>query len=274
MTYLVHGATGAQGGPVAELLKANGHDVRPLTRALASLDDAAALTSAYAGVDAAFVHLPITPDPAAPARWAEAIGTAALAAGVRRVVISTSGGVPEAPAQADRMAMLHGLAARLRAGGARVTVLAPRFFRENLLLPPIQERLRAESVLAYPIRADQVIAWSSHLDVAEAAVAALTGADAPELVHLGQPLTGPELAEAFTAHLGRPVRYEQLTPERFTELMTPLLGAGAAAGIAAAYAELATLPGASFPADQGGEALLGTGIRSTQAWLTELGVPA
>ncbi|MCK2238533.1 MULTISPECIES: NmrA family NAD(P)-binding protein [unclassified Crossiella] len=269
MTYLVHGATGAQGGPVAALLKATGHDVRPLTRAVAQLDDIPSLTSAYAGVEAAFIHFPITPDPAAPGRWAKALATAVLAAKPRQVVISTSGGVGD-----DRLAAISGLAAELRAGGVPATLLAPRLFRENLLLPPIQDRLRAEDTLVYPVRADQPIAWVSHLDVAEAAVAALTQANPPEEVHLGETVTGPELAAGFAAHHGRPVRYQQLTPAEFQVLLAPLLGEAAAAGVAASYGDIATLPHLSFPAEQGGKALLGAEPRGTAAWLAELGIPA
>lgn len=269
MTYLVHGASGAQGGPVASLLRSRGHDVRPLTRALADLADVPALTTAYAGVTGVFAHLPVTGDPAAPARWLKSVASAALAAKPGRVVLSTSGGPDE-----ERLAAFRDLAAELRAGGVPATLLAPRLFKENLLLPPIQERLRAEGVLSYPVRADQPIAWSSHLDVAEAAVAALTLTSAPAEVHLGQPVTGPELAAGFAAHTGRAVRYEALTPAEFQALLAPLLGEGAAAGVADSYRVIETLPALDFPAEQGGPALLGTGIRTTEAWLAELNIPA
>ncbi|MBP2471705.1 uncharacterized protein YbjT (DUF2867 family) [Crossiella equi] len=278
MTYLVHGATGAQGGPVADLLKAKGIDVRPLTRSVAELDDVAALTAAYAGVEGAFVHFPLTPDPEAPARWAKAVAAAALAARPRRVVISSSGGDPADATSPlltpDKAAALTSLAEELRAGGIAVTLVQARLFKENLLLPPIFERARTEGVLAYPVRADQPIAWASHLDVAEVVVAALTSDNAPDVVNIGQTVTGPELAEGIAEHLGREVRFEFLPPADFRGLLAPILGEGTATGVSALYEALQALPAVTFPEQTGAKALLGTEVRSTARWLAALGVPA
>ncbi|SDM62977.1 NmrA family NAD(P)-binding protein [Allokutzneria albata] len=266
---VVHGATGAQGAPVVRAVAAAGLPVRGLSRAEGDLDDRAGLGAAYEGATGAFIHFPITPDPAAPARWAENLAAVARPA---RAVISTSGGVPgddTSPFGSQRLAALGELAERLREAGVVVTVLAPRLFLENLLLPPVQETLAGEGVLAYPVAADQPVAWVSHLDVAEAAVAALTHASPPSFVDVGPVpgLTGAELA----AQHGAGVTYRAMPPAEFGALLAPVLGEGAAAGIEGLYQAVAARPDAlAFTTETGTEKLLGVRSRSAGAWLAGL----
>ncbi|MFB9907560.1 hypothetical protein [Allokutzneria oryzae] len=270
MTYLVHGATGAQGAPVVRALEARGLAVRGLSRAGGDLDDRAALAAAYEGVTGAFIHFPITPDPAAPARWAANLAAVARPA---RAVISTSGGVPGDPGSPfgpDRLAAVADLAEGLRAAGVVVTVLAPRLFLENLLLPPVQETLVGEGVLTYPVADGHAVGWSSHLDVAEVAVAALTHADPPSFVDVGAvpALTGPDLAAEFGAHHNREITYRAMTPTDFGAVLTPVLGAGAAAGIQGLYQALQGRPDSlASTGDTDSEKLLGVRTRPVKGWL-------
>ncbi|MFK4067024.1 NAD(P)H-binding protein [Streptomyces sp. NPDC029674] len=70
MTYVIHGATGAQGAPVVAALVAAGKPVTALTRnpdavvdgarvVAASYSSVEELTEAYRGADGVFVHLPV-----------------------------------------------------------------------------------------------------------------------------------------------------------------------------------------------------------------------
>ncbi|GAA3988023.1 NmrA family NAD(P)-binding protein [Allokutzneria multivorans] len=269
MTTIVHGVTGAQGAPVVQALEAAGLPVRGLSRAQGDLDDRAALAAAYEGATGAFIHFPITPDPAAPARWAANL---AAVARPERAVISTSGGVPgdaASPFGASRLSALGELAERLRDAGVVVTVLAPRLFLENLLLPPVQESLAREQVLTYPVAAERPVAWSSHLDVADAAVAALTHATPPSFVDVGAVpgLSGADLA----AQHGTSVTYRAMSPVEFGGVLAPILGSGAAAGIQGLYQAVAAHPEAlAFTAETGTEKLLGVRTRSVRAWLEGL----
>jgi uncharacterized protein YbjT (DUF2867 family) len=65
-TYVVTGATGSVGKVVVKKLKAQGHQVRPVSRSSGvSFDDAAALKRAFSRVDGAFLMIPFdmkTPD--------------------------------------------------------------------------------------------------------------------------------------------------------------------------------------------------------------------
>src|ERR671910_2059617 len=97
MNITVHGATGSQGAPVAALLTAAGHDVRPATRASgADLGDRASLEAAYAGADAIVLQLPLVYDERALA-MGENAARAAEAAGVRHLVINTGAPLPPEP---------------------------------------------------------------------------------------------------------------------------------------------------------------------------------
>ncbi|WP_367323314.1 hypothetical protein [Streptomyces sp. HUAS ZL42] len=94
-------------------------------------------------------------------------------------------------------------------------VIAPELYLENLLMPYVIESIRERGVLPYPIRADFPVSWASHLDIADAAVALSDRPDVTGVVSVGQypAITGPDLAEAFGAWLGRDVIIEPITPE-------------------------------------------------------------
>ncbi|MDI9902577.1 hypothetical protein QM716_22230 [Rhodococcus sp. IEGM 1409] len=194
-----------------------------------------------------------------------------------RFVISTSGiviGDATSTLAGPNTPILAGLVDGLRAEGIAVTVLTPRLFLENLLLPAVLSGAKDEGVLRYPLRADLAVAWSSHLDVADAAVAALTLAVAPDVVDIGQipPVTGVELAEAFAEHFSRAVTFEAVIPEEFGASITPIIGAGAAAGVAQLYTGLASADNVAFDLATGSADVLGINARSTRAWLADIGV--
>ncbi|MFE5641640.1 NAD(P)H-binding protein [Rhodococcus sp. NPDC056516] len=293
MTYTVHGATGAQGSPVlaglvAALEGSADAEVRAITRnpdqtfegantVVADNTSVNSLTDAYRAADGVFFHLPLAGDPETLAGYARNVLAAAKAARPSRFVISTSGtviGDATSPLTGPNTPVLSELVDGLRAEGIAVTVLTPRLFLENLLLPTVLSGVKDEGVLRYPLRADLAVAWGSHLDVADAAVAALTLDVAPDAVDIGQipAITGNELAEAFAEHFSRAVTFEAVTPEKFGASIAPIIGAGAATGVAQLYAGLATADNVAFDSATGSAAVLGINARNTQAWLTDLGV--
>ena len=93
-----------------------------------------------------------------------------------------------------------------------------------------------EGLLRYPLPAHMPVSWLSHTDLATATVAALalspTGA-----VDLGgaDVVKGTELAAAFSAVLGRPVRYVAQDLDEFEAGLTHALGATTAAGVVSTY---------------------------------------
>jgi hypothetical protein len=285
MSYIIHGATGAQGGPVHKLLIEAGLDALGAVREPANVAGMPAiavdngsvdsLVAAYTGADGVFIHLPQTAETLR-LQQANAIADAIAIARPKRVVISTSGAVVDQPGsalQAPAEGALATLLRRVAESGVSHAVLAPRLYLENLLLPMVINRVRSESVLPYPLRADFAVSWSSHLDVAVAARRLFTDHAVTGVVGIGYlpGVTGDELAEAFSAHLGRDIRFEALATEAFGQQLEPLIGP-AAAVIAGFYAALSQAPDYVIAADTSAQERLGLAPRGIGQWLSDMGM--
>ncbi|PLK48302.1 SDR family oxidoreductase [Uliginosibacterium sp. TH139] len=289
MTYVIHGATGAQGGPVLARLIQSGKQAVAAVRNTSAIkglpavavDNASvdSLTAAYKDAEGVFIHLPVVAE-ADRLRYAQNIAQAIARAQPRRVVISTSGWVvdePNSPLQNPPESAIATLIREVKEAGVSLAVVAPRLFFENLLNPVVLEPAKAEGILRYPLRADYPVSWSSHLDVAEVVERLLTDAymtGVPGVVGVGQSpgVTGAELADGFSRYLGRPVSFQSVTPEAFGEMIAPLFGAGAAAGVVAGYQAQALASANAISHDTSAQHLLGLTPRTLQQWLGELSI--
>ncbi|MGP4030176.1 SDR family oxidoreductase [Actinomadura sp. 3N407] len=278
MTYMIHGATGAQGAPVVAALATAGKSVTALTRnpdavvdgarvAAAGYSSTEELTKAYRGADGVFVHLPAVSEEDRRI-YARNIVAAVREARPARVVFSTSG----APIDPDTGGAAAMLVSGLADIGVSHTVITPTLYLENLLMPHVIDTVRERGVLPYPIRADFPVSWASHLDIADAVLALLDRPDITGVVSVGQypAITGPDLAEAFGAHFGKNVAFEQITPEQFRTSVAPLIGEGPADDVAGAYAAMGTLPDRSITPENSAQKLLGITPRTTGQWLTDI----
>ena len=287
MSYIIHGATGAQGSPILSALTTASAPAVAAVRNLDAVPDgvqalavdlssAASLIPAYEGAEGVFVHLPMGPPEAAGAQ-ARAVVEAVEQARPDRVVISASGqivdqpGSPlQAPADSPIMTLINGVTG----SGVPTAVVAPRLYLENLLLPVVLAPTREEGVLRYPLPTSFPVSWSSHLDVAEVVARLLTDASPTTgTVGVGHlpGLTGPDLAAAFSNHLGREVHFEGITPEAFGELITPLFGP-AAAPVVELYRALNAQDGNNIAEDGSAQELLGLRPRPIEQWLEDLAV--
>ena len=276
MTFIVHGATGAQGSPVLTALRAAGHTATAAVRDTTSIDGAAvvvdyssvdSLTAAYKGASGVFVHLPIG-STEQQAQYARAIGEAIGRAHPARVVVSTSG-YPAVPGTGPSI-----LLEELERQDCSFAAIESCLFLENLLLPIVLNPVRDEGVLRYPLRADYRTSWVSHLDVADAAVALLTDTSITGRVAVGAlpPLLGDDLADGFARHYDRSVTFESLEPEAFGEQILPLFGEQAARPVIDAYIWRQTLSGEVISDERSAQKLLGLTPRSVDQWLRELGI--
>lgn len=212
-TILVTGATGTVGRPLVEALLAAGHRVRALTRTPEKADlppraevvrgdlaDAATLTGAFAGVDAA--HLITFDGDYAPLTNGTEIVDLALAGGVRRVTV-LKGDVAAGP-----------LEEVITASELTWTFLAPGEFMSNML--EWAPSIRAEGVVREGF-ADTATSSIHPADIAAVAAVALTADGHGGKVYQ---LTGPEAltprdkTRIIAEVLGRPVRFEELTRDQ------------------------------------------------------------
>ncbi|WP_030660594.1 SDR family oxidoreductase [Streptomyces rimosus] len=287
MSYVIHGAAGAQGAPVLAKLTSAGKPVvavgrKPGTRPDGTPVVAADYTSVqdlariYAGADGVFVHLPVTAEEDRLA-YAHSIVAALSRARPRRVVVSTSGEIVDGPH--PQLLAPHGSAIRTLIRGLAETglshaVIAPRLFLENLLLPLVLDTMRTRGKLRYPPAADFPVSWSSHLDNADVVAALFDRPDITGTIGVGQypGITGPDLARVFSDHLGRHVAYEPLTPEEFGRLVTPVVGGAGAAAVTALYQRLATAPDHTISEHNSAQRILGLKPRTTAQWLAQVGL--
>jgi uncharacterized protein YbjT (DUF2867 family) len=256
---LTYGAGGAQGAPVASGLQRAGYRVRALVRdpeknrALAEagievvagdLAEMDSVRRATQGVDKVFLMLPFSGE-GNPLEYARNAIQAANEEGVRLLVLNTSGQTPSGPTGLPMLDYRLHLEQGLRDSGVPHIILRPTAYMENFLGPWVLPRLRAENVLAYPVAATRPISWIAARDLGRFAVAALGRPDlAGQAFDLGGPqaLRGDDLARAFSAALGRSVRYEPISPEAFGAIMGRVMGPEAEAGIVAAYRSFEAAP--------------------------------
>ena len=213
LPVLLVGGYGKTGRRVAERLEARGVSVRAGSRSATPAfdwNDMATWAQALEGVSAAYVTY--YPDLAAPGA-ADVIGAfveTALKAGVRRLVLLSGRGEPEAQKAEEA----------LRAPGADWTIVRCAWFNQNFsesfLLDPI-----LAGVVALPVGGVREPFVDAD-DIADVVAAALT-----EDGHVGKlyELTGPRLltfgealAEIATA-TGRRIRLEQISASEFSNLL-------------------------------------------------------
>ncbi|MFJ5999408.1 NAD(P)H-binding protein [Streptomyces sp. NPDC092370] len=219
------GATGAVGRLVVGRLVAAGESVRAVTRNPATaglpepvevvegdLDKPESLRAAFAGVD----RLYLFPVP----QTAREVVALAKEAGVRRIVVLSSSSVLDTSGDNHSGAYHRSVERAVQESGIEWTFVRPDEFATNVLWK-WGHSIRTEGVVRAPYgNARRVVIHES--DVAAVAAAALL-----EDGHAGQAyvLTGPEaLTQAeqvrqIARAIGRPVAFEEITPDQARQAM-------------------------------------------------------
>ncbi len=225
-SVLVTGATGKQGGAVADALLRAGQRVRVMTRrpdspaaqalasrgaslAVGSFDDAASLRAAMADQDAVFaISTFLEGGVEAEVRQGQALIQAAQDSGIGHFVFTSVAsadqhtGIPHF----ESKAMLE---QKLRASGLPFTILAPVYFYENLFFPQVIEGLKG-GVYAAALPADRKLAQIAISDIGAFGALVLSRRDAflgRRIELAGDSLSGAETAAALSRVLGRPIGY-------------------------------------------------------------------
>lgn len=240
-TVLVYGATGTQGGPVAQQLLDAGRRVRVVSRfedkaavwrskgaqvAIADLGDPTSLATANEGVDRVVLQLPLQYDFALHEAYGRNAIDAACAAGVHHLVFNTSAHVfsgTDIRAYTAREEVIE----YLGASGISNVILRPTFYMEILLGPWIKPGIVDNGVIAFPLPAEFPMSWVSASEMASYAIAALNRDDlSGQSYQVGGPeaCTGHEIAALFSDALGRRITYASISPDDYEKSLSPLFG--------------------------------------------------
>ena len=228
-TVLVTGATGQQGGALAQLLLAKGRQVRALTRkadspaanelrsrgaelAVGDFEDRASLERAMRGVDA--VYLMATPfggGTEAEVRQGTTAADVARDAGVRHLVYSSVSdadrqtGIPHFDSKFEIEQHVRGL-------GIPYTLIAPAYFMENLDLQVVRE-----GRLALPLPSTRKLQQTALADIAGFAALVLERGESflgKRINIASDELSGREMATLLSDVVGRSVEYVKVPLDR------------------------------------------------------------
>ena len=235
--YAITGITGKVGGAVARSLLAERLPVRAVLRdeakaaewrtrgcdiALAEMDDAASLTSAFRGAAGVFILPPseFDPEPGFPeAKRVIAAVTAALAEARPGKVVCLSTIGADAPHE-NLLTQRTLMEQSLKQIGLSVTFLRPGWFMENALWDV--PSARDEGVLRSFLQpADKLFAMVATQDVGGLAAALLRGnGSGTRVVELEGParISPNDLARAFATVLKRTVRVETVPRESWEQI--------------------------------------------------------
>jgi uncharacterized protein YbjT (DUF2867 family) len=286
---LVFGATGTQGHPVVDaaleaglIVRAASRDPDNAAKKLSSrvevlrcdLDDAEDVAEAMQGIEGVFYHLPVLPQSREADAQVESLINAAKAAGVQRLVFSTSAWCGEDMPAIEFVSGLRRISDRLLASGVETVVLRPTLYLANLVWPHIIREIREYGRLSYPpLHHGRRLNWTSTEDQGTIAAACFNADVAGEIIDIAspEPVTGPELCQLLAGVYGREVHYAPQTVDEFADALTHLSGsAQVGRSVSALYAAIDQLPGDGPLIDTDAlEARLGVRLTPVSEWVDE-----
>ena len=215
MIVLVLGATGQVGKPVVKALLAAGHQVRTLTRnpekaetlgtvdaRQGDLNDPMSLGPVFAGVDGVFllnaVSVTETQQGLAAVEWAKR-------AAVKMLVYLSVHHLDDSP-HIPHFGGKIAVELAIKASGIDYTILRPNNFFQND--EAVREAIVNYGVYPTPCGSAGLNRVDTR-DIADAAVAAFEGRVPNTTIAIAgsEVLTGTSVADTYSRHLGRPVRY-------------------------------------------------------------------
>ena len=246
---LVYGASGIQGGAIAEKLVEMGHDVRTVIRNLnhksrleqkgiyvyqGDLNNRESLLEANKGVEQIVLLIPVNYDVKQNEIIINNVLETAKKSGVHHVIFNTSGYVPDSYTGVAAYDIKIDMVNKLKESGIDYTVLMPTLYLENLMIPGVV----SDDVLAYPVPSDEKISWVS---IEDAALYTAIVVDRQLFVNENVPIVGPddltgeELAQKISDRTNRNIQFYQLPVHQFKEGLIPVLGENVADGLALSY---------------------------------------
>lgn len=184
------------------------------------LGDSASLSAAMEGQEGVFMLISFF---AGNFNQANAVATAAVAKGVKKIVWNATGPILPFDTGNPSIDMRRGILSTLEKSGIPFVALQPTVYMENFLIPAIAQEVAEKNVLAYPMPEAVECQWISHQDAAAYVVAAFK---APGIGKLAIDISGPEklnglqIAERFSRALGREITFRPMPPEEFARAIS------------------------------------------------------
>ncbi len=238
---IVLGAPADQGIPLVQSLQAGGYIVTAGVRradalaaspfpdlpyVTADITDPVVLAQAFAGQDALAMHLPFEFDRGIAASYGRNIAQAAKAAGLKKIVFNTSCFIADHDLDLTAHDGRRDIEQSLLETGIPCVLIEPVVFMNNMIRVWSKPSIVNRGVFAYSAAPDLKVSWICLDDVAAYMVAAL-GTDAADGKHVAvggpEALVGDEVAARLTAVLGKPVRFQSITPDEFAARMSELV---------------------------------------------------
>lgn len=256
MRVLVYGATGLQSRSLIAHLLRRGHEPYALTRrpgdsheaalegahlVRGDLADPASLVAACRGMGAISFMIPsFLGSPSQVPVYVESAIRAAQAGGVKIVVWNTSGRLPDPSETGPRAERLRQTWNLLKQSALPLIVIAPSKYMENLLGPWTAKSVRRLDQVSYPVPASRPMGWIAAADVSAFIAESI---ERPQLAGgvfrvSGAPVTGPQLAQAFSDVLGRRIQYHGMSLAEMQSAVEEVFGPGSGAGVVAEYGPL------------------------------------
>lgn len=240
-TVIVFGATGAQGRPQIREALEQGYKVRAVSRdpqrlaeeaklgaeiVEADYSDMASLNAALKGVDAVLFQAPAMGDIPRLVQQCMNLAAAVEQAKIKLFVLNSSMFAPNEPIGEPASDGVLGMEELFRSYGFPVVTFRPTLFMNNLLGDWIKPELQ-KGVYRYAHKPDLQADWICLEDVAKFMVAALSRPDlVGKKIHLGGPerLKPADVIKILSDAMGKPIRYEYLTPRQFAEVFWNMWG--------------------------------------------------
>ncbi len=249
---LVTGVTGYQGGAVVKELLTQGHQVRGLAHheneksdllkntieiSIGSFDNVTSLQNSFEGIDKVVLSFPLVFDETVLMQYAKNVVAAWKNSDVSLFVFNTN--LPVYKERVGLAAFDSKLAIEQYFDAEKLPYIAlrPTLYLDNLSAPFLLPVVQNNSILPYPIPANEKIAWLSHTDLAKFVASALQN---KELIgkkfFIGGPLiTGEEMAASISKLAGRHIQFIPVAPDDFEKQLAPAFGEQTAKEIANIY---------------------------------------
>ncbi|WP_299223643.1 NmrA family NAD(P)-binding protein [uncultured Aquimarina sp.] len=251
MKVFVTGATGFQGGNIAQALLNENHNVTTLKRdpgngvppregievVQGGLENQESLAKAMRGAQAAVYSFPLIFDIELAKSYTENFITAAKQENVGLIIYNTTFHLAKQETGFLALDIKVAMKKLLDASGLNVITLAPDIYLDNIAAPWSIPVILEHKIVPYPLASDKKIPWISHSDLAQYVVKAISK---PELTGQTLPIggnlvTGNEIATAISAKINQELNFVAVPVDEFEQQLKPGFGEIAAKEISNLY---------------------------------------